>query len=524
MTHDLPFLSPACVLLGLLFGLSVYAAAPKSRWNARGQLPLNLESLFDNDAIAGPAKRSDGNFDCPDHPADIPGSVYPAENLPASGTRFMLDSVWYLFPSKEDGDDNNVACNGQRIAVPPGRYRALHIVGASENGSFRAPLAVTYQEGPAEAELALTDWCQRPSFGEAVAFEASARFTYSAERRRVVREPVRPRLFVQTVRLDPEQTLEAIALPYKRRMHIFAATLEAVTWEQAHVDYANEAAELYDSLPRRTAGSTDLVRRKLAALIAQLDPLCGGVAHSNSFEGAAAAGGELARQFGWLRTQAEHVQLQLGQSVIGQYHIAPRRLTRLSRQVRKIGADLQALQDGNDPFPQRRGNFLRSYRSPLDGSLQSYSLSVPGDYTGDKPFPLMISLHGHGWYRPFQGHPQKVVDGLIIAAPQGRGSIDYMLAAEADVLAVIDDVVRDYRIAPDRVILEGHSMGGTGSWQLGVHTPHRFAAIAPVCGNADRRAWDEWKPVLRRKRPLHPIPPRFRALRAHVLDTIDPIT
>ena len=112
-----------------------------------------------------------------------------------TGSAFMLDGVWFLFPSKEPGDDNNVACNGQRIVVPAGRYRALHLIGAAENGSFKDVLKLAYREGPAEAELALTDWCQPPKFHERVAFAAAARYTYSPDLRRVVREEVRPRLF-----------------------------------------------------------------------------------------------------------------------------------------------------------------------------------------------------------------------------------------------------------------------------------------------------------------------------------------
>jgi predicted esterase len=502
---------PACLALVLILGLASCGAAPKSRWGVRGQVPLNLEPLFDNDAIAGPQNRDDGNFDCPDHPADLPGSTFPAENLPASGTKFMLDGVWYLFPSKEPGDVNNVACNGQRIAVPPGRYRALHVVGASENGSFRAPLKLIYEEGPDEAELALTDWCQDSQFGESVAFEASHRYTYSELWGRVVQDKAKPHLFVQTIALDPEQTLKSIGLPYKRRMHLFAATLDAATWQQEQVDYANEAAELYESLPRRKPQAAALVRRKLDSLIERLDAL-------------AAEEGPFARQYGWLRVQTDHVRHRLGKSVIGDHHISPGRLRTLSRKVRRIGADLQTLEGGHDPFPAKRGNFLRGHRSPLDGSLQSYSLSVPGDYTGEEPFPLMVSLHGHGWYRPFQGHPQPVIDGIIMVGPHGRGSQDYMLAAERDVLAVIEDVLRDYNIDRRQIILEGHSMGGTGSWHIGVHHPGRFACVAPVCGNADRRAWDAWKPTLRRKREPHPVPPQFERLRTHILDSLDPIT
>ena len=488
----------------LMLPCRVHAAEAKDAWGIKGQLPLHLEPLFDNDAIADARDRADGNFDCPDHAADIPGSTFPAENLPATGSKFSFSGVWFLFPSKERGDLNNLACAGQRLQVPPGRYKALHVVGTSENGSFKGAVQLAYKEGPAEAELALTDWCQAAQFGERAAFQAPCRYTYSSNVRRVVREEVGTHLWLQRLALDPSRTLEAVILPYNRRMHLFAATLESVGWDDELAAAATETAEQYAALGRRGTDTADDLVRRLDALAKQLDLQ-------------AAAGGPFARQFGWLRTQAAWWQSRLG----GRYSLlGPSRQT--TRAVQTLATDLRALVAGNDPFPARRGGFLRSYRSDVDGSLQSYSLAVPGDYKGDTPYPLIVTLHGHGWYAPFQGHPQRVANGAILAAPQGRGSIDYMLTAEDDVLAVIADVCRDYRIDPARVYLEGHSMGGTGSWNVGVHHPDRFAALAPICGNADRRAWDAWKP--KKQRIRYEMPPRFAELRNFVLDTIDPVT
>ena len=501
--------------LGALLAVNAFASEPKPVWEHAHSLPVNLTELYDNDAISDVQDRADGNFDCPDHAADIPGSTYPAENLPATGSVFSFNDIFYLFPSHQPGAFNNLACSGQRIAVPPGRYKTLTIVGASENGSNRGPLALAYREGPAEAELALTDWCQPPKYGERVAFEADSRYTYSSEFRRVIRQIINVRLFLQTVRLDEGKTLEELTLPYNRRMHIFSMTLDAAAWSDEQRDYANATAEAYHALTRRQPETGEEVARRFDALAKELAQL-------------AARPGPFARQFGWLRTQVAYDQHRLPGRGGDAAELSLRTLRRrigaaysMSREFLAVNSDLRSLLAGKDPFPAKRGCFLRSYRSELDGSLQSYSLAVPNDYKGDRPFPLIVTLHGHGWYEPFQGHPAQVVEGVIQVAPQGRGSIDYMLAAEQDVLAVIDDVARDYRIDPDRIILEGHSMGGTGSWNLGVHYPDRFAAIAPVCGNADRRAWDAWG--IPRKH-LRPVPPRFRALRDHLLDATDPVT
>ncbi|MEO6246430.1 MAG: prolyl oligopeptidase family serine peptidase, partial [Opitutaceae bacterium] len=47
------------------------------------------------------------------------------------------------------------------------------------------------------------------------------------------------------------------------------------------------------------------------------------------------------------------------------------------------------------------------------------------------------------------------------------------------------DVSAKYRVDPSQVYLTGFSMGGFGTWSLGMRYPHRFAAIAPICGGGD---------------------------------------
>jgi predicted peptidase len=53
---------------------------------------------------------------------------------------------------------------------------------------------------------------------------------------------------------------------------------------------------------------------------------------------------------------------------------------------------------------------------------------------------------------------------------------------DAALLALLDHVMARFRIDPRRVYLTGLSMGGYGTWSLGLKHPGRFAAIAPVCG------------------------------------------
>ena len=133
--------------------------------------------------------------------------------------------------------------------------------------------------------------------------------------------------------------------------------------------------------------------------------------------------------------------------------------------------------------------FTRTYRSEVDGSVQPYSLLVPPEYDGTKPFPLLVVLHGAhvkeciGCY--------KMRDWVIIATPYGRGNTGYREIGTNDVFRVIEEIKKHYNIDQNRIYLAGHSMGGHGTWYLGMHYPDRWAALNPMSGYGDYRLWKE---------------------------------
>jgi hypothetical protein len=51
---------------------------------------------------------------------------------------------------------------------------------------------------------------------------------------------------------------------------------------------------------------------------------------------------------------------------------------------------------------------------------------------------------------------------------------------EEDVLEVIDEVKKRFPVDPDRVFLMGHSMGGSGAYEVGLHYPDRFGGLMPI--------------------------------------------
>lgn len=171
-----------------------------------------------------------------------------------------------------------------------------------------------------------------------------------------------------------------------------------------------------------------------------------------------------------------------------------RRLVEADAEVEEFQANYSRWDSGERPvFPRGRA-FLRGYIAPQDGSLRPYSINVPEQYAEGMPTPLILFLHGHGGFREGQEGEAPSYAGAITVRPEGRRASDYMLLGEDDVLAVLEDVKAIYTIDEGRVFLVGHSMGGTGAWNLAVHHPDLFTGIVCSSGAADHGAWEmRWK-------------------------------
>jgi hypothetical protein len=91
------------------------------------------------------------------------------------------------------------------------------------------------------------------------------------------------------------------------------------------------------------------------------------------------------------------------------------------------------------------------------------------------------------WYLVEQFQPDALVEVSLPPTVQiyvlGRGeTLGYEGISEIDVLEATDDAVERLDIDRDRVTLSGASMGGVGSYRLGVLYPDRWAATIPVIG------------------------------------------
>lgn len=146
----------------------------------------------------------------------------------------------------------------------------------------------------------------------------------------------------------------------------------------------------------------------------------------------------------------------------------------------------------------RPGQHEQKFAAQVKAQVElKYLLYLPEDYgSSKKKWPLVLFLHGAGergddvQLVAKHGPPKLVAAGqqfpFVIVSPQCPAWEWWANGTQVAALdALLDDVVARYRIDKDRIYLTGLSMGGFGTWKLATAFPHRFAAIAPVCGKGD---------------------------------------
>ncbi len=119
-----------------------------------------------------------------------------------------------------------------------------------------------------------------------------------------------------------------------------------------------------------------------------------------------------------------------------------------------------------------------------------YLLYLPEGYAEQEAsWPLLLFLHGAGERGDsldlvnVHGPPKLIEQGqgfpFIVVSPQCPVEQRWSVKTLDKLL---NDIAAQYRVDEDRIYVTGLSMGGFGTWNLAARFPHRFAAIAPICG------------------------------------------
>jgi len=164
----------------------------------------------------------------------------------------------------------------------------------------------------------------------------------------------------------------------------------------------------------------------------------------------------------------------------------------------KILAEIKA------PPPEVEGELRRGARvadSPARGQIVrkrlkaehplgvefEYVLWVPRDYSPEKRWRLIVSLHGQSgngeaFLRNWLADVERAGDTFLLCPSALRGGWGRSLLGHAYILTSLRDVLTRYAVDPDLVFIDGASMGGNGSFEFVCRYPDLFAGAAPRAG------------------------------------------
>lgn len=127
-----------------------------------------------------------------------------------------------------------------------------------------------------------------------------------------------------------------------------------------------------------------------------------------------------------------------------------------------------------------------------------YLLRFPDEWSPGVQLPVVVFLHGSGdddydsrWLTGY-GVPAALqfdlipdgVEPFVLLAPQAAPGTSWDMGRQPEtVIALLDQVLADHGLNPQRVSLTGMSMGGYGTWHLATRFPDRFMAAASVSGS-----------------------------------------
>lgn len=147
-----------------------------------------------------------------------------------------------------------------------------------------------------------------------------------------------------------------------------------------------------------------------------------------------------------------------------------------------------------------------------DGGCLRYRFLEPADDAGATRYPLVIFLHGIGergtdntkqlcnGVERFVGAEARAKHPCFLVVPQcppeatwspikgtrdNPAFDDTPTTPAALLLGLVEELVKEGRVDPDRIYVTGLSMGGYGTWDLVSRRPELFAAAVPVCGGGD---------------------------------------
>ena len=187
-------------------------------------VPIDLTTWCNNRGISRADELDRGAF-------NAWGNSFPAEELPAAGSRFTVGAIPFVFAG--GGDVDNVRCARQLVIVEPARYDWLYLLAAAERRTEDS-VYLHYADGSVDPEWLRVSafWPEQPPrFGE----QAALRCT-SMHYPRHVQRGFGPTIWRERVPVTREVALAAIRLPDNPSLHLFALTAVRATMDRVEED------------------------------------------------------------------------------------------------------------------------------------------------------------------------------------------------------------------------------------------------------------------------------------------------
>jgi Prolyl oligopeptidase family len=162
-----------------------------------------------------------------------------------------------------------------------------------------------------------------------------------------------------------------------------------------------------------------------------------------------------------------------------------------------LDAGLKRVKEKEPSWRKVRGKPIAcGYISSVDGSVQPYSIRYPDNYEPRTRYRLDIILHGRDatltevkfLHAKETAKPGKPLDHFEVEV-YGRGNNAYRWAGETDVFEAMQAANKDLKFDSDRIVLRGFSMGGAGTWHIGLRHPFTFAVLGPGAGFTTTREY-----------------------------------
>lgn len=136
----------------------------------------------------------------------------------------------------------------------------------------------------------------------------------------------------------------------------------------------------------------------------------------------------------------------------------------------------------------------------------NYLIALPEGFSNDTKLPMIVFLHGagergndvervkiNGLAKTYEKHTPR---GFIVLSPQCPAERVWNNYVE-ELMELIESVANEYGVDKKRISITGLSMGGFGTWEMGMSYPGYFSAMSPICGGGM-----EWRAEILKDVPI----------------------